>query len=482
MRLIFTLSLLTGAQAINPLVLRSPLVKRDTCPASTWPGLPIGTAITAQAPDSILTSYLGSVSAANVKANIEKLVTFGTRHTLSAANPPNSTRGIVAARDWLFSQFSSYAAASGGRMTVEILGYNQPTDTSKRVPFPVRVDDVCATLKGTDEPERIYVISGHYDSRCSDPNDYTSDAPGADDDASGVAVSLELARILATSKPKATIVLCAVAGEEQALLGSTYLAQRYRNASANVAGMFTNDIIGSSTADDGAKDANTIRLFAQGIPPISAGPPGGVAETQTLREQRLQVGGENDSPARELGRFIRSVASNSITEMSVEIIYRLDRYLRGGDHRPFLEAGYAAVRFTEPNENFAHQHQNVRVEGGVQYGDLPEFVDFSYVARVAKVNLAAVWSLANAPATPTNVKVSTAALDNNSTFSWTKSKGATGYEVLYRPTSAPFWTGVVSVGDVATATVNLSKDNVVFGIRAVGAGGYKSPAAFPFPG
>ena len=245
--------------------------------------------------------------------------------------------------------------------------------------------------------------------------------------------------------------------------------------------MFTNDIVGSSTGDDGFKDPYNIRLFAQGLPPISAGPPGGVAETSARRETRLSVGGENDSPARELGRYIRSVASNKATEMTVQVIYRLDRYLRGGDHRPFLEAGYPAVRFTEPNENFNHQHQDIRVENGTQYGDLIEFVDFDFVARVGKVNGAALWNLANAPATPANVTVNTTALGNDSTFYWRKSKGAVEYEVLYRPTSAPFWTGVISVGDVDTATVDLSKDNVVFGVRAVGKGGFRSPAGFPFP-
>lgn len=238
--------------------------------------------------------------------------------------------------------------------------------------------------------------------------------------------------------------------------------------------MFTNDIVGSSTADDGTRDPHTLRLFAQGSPST---------ESKAMAAARATIGGENDSPARELARFVVEVAENDVTQMSIPVIYRLDRYLRGGDHRSFLAAGYAACRFTEPNENFAHQHQDVRVENGKQYGDLVEFVDFEYVARVGKVNGAALWSLANAPQAPQNVTVNTTLLSNDSEFSWLKSSESLleGYEVVWRPTDAPFWTHSIPVGNVDTTTVNLSKDNVNFGIRAVGKNGYKSPATFPFP-
>jgi Zn-dependent M28 family amino/carboxypeptidase len=293
---------------------------------------------------------------------------------------------------------------------------------------------------------------------------------------SGVAISLELARIMATLKPKATIVFAAVAGEEQNLYGSAFLAQTYKNNSVNVAGMFTNDIVGSSTAQDGTKDPYTIRLFAEG-------PPG--TENETTAATRLSIGGENDSPARELGRFVHEVASNEYTGMNVSVVYRLDRYLRGGDHRSFLKAGYAAGRFTEPAEDYRHQHQDVRLVNGVQYGDLPEFCDFDFISRVGKVNGAALWSLANAPGEPTDVFVNTTALSNDSQFVWGPpvSAGAVvaGYEVVWRATDAPFWTHYVPVGNVLTATLKLSKDNVVFGIRSVSADGYKSPAVFPFP-
>lgn len=286
---------------------------------------------------------------------------------------------------------------------------------------------------------------------------------------------MELARILAKKKPAATMVFVAVAGEEQGLYGAAFLAQTYKNSSTNVEGMFTNDIIGSSTGDKGQKDPYTVRLFCQG-PPLT--------EAAAVASQRLTIGGENDSPARELGRFTVEVAANDATGMRIAMVYRLDRYLRGGDHSAFLQQGYTAARFTEPNENFAHQHQDVRVENGIQYGDLQEFVDHDYIARVARVNMAAMWSLANAPGKVSNVTVNTTALSNDSQFNWLPVNYAelAGYEIVWRPTDAPLWTHSLFVGNVTTVTLPLSKDNTIFGVRSVGKNGYKSPATFPFPG
>ena len=290
---------------------------------------------------------------------------------------------------------------------------------------------------------------------------------------------MELARIIAKLHPRATMVFAAVSGEEQGLYGSTHLANTYKNASGNVAGMFTNDIVGSSTSDTGAKDPYNVRLFAQGVPST---------ENASTAATRLSIGGENDSPARELARFVNEVASNDVTQMRVETIYRADRYLRGGDHEAFLSAGYpAAARFTEPNEDFAHQHQDVRVDAtGKQYGDLVQYCDFNYIKRVGAVNAAALWSLANAPAQPANVRIDTTFLSNNSTFYWSPGSsdnavGVAGYEVVWRATASPVWTHRVSVGNVTTANVLLSKDNVIFGVRAVGTNGYHSPAVLPFP-
>jgi hypothetical protein len=286
---------------------------------------------------------------------------------------------------------------------------------------------------------------------------------------------MELARILAKKQPKATIILGAVAGEEQSLYGSTFFAQTLKNSSTNVEGMLDCDIVGSSTGDRGQKDPFTIRLFAQG-PPLT--------ESTSVAARRLQIGGENDSPARQLARFSSEVAANDATGMNIAVIYRLDRFLRGGDHSAFLQAGFPAIRYTEPNENFAHQHQDVRTENGTVYGDLIEFVDFDFTNRVGKVNLATIWSLSQAPGMPRNVTVDTTALDNNTRLKWIVSSNPDlkGYEVVWRATTAPMWTHMLDVGKVGSVTIPLSKDNAIFGVRAVGSNGYKSPAVYPFPG
>jgi Zn-dependent M28 family amino/carboxypeptidase len=358
-------------------------------------------------------------------------------------------------------------------MTVTVPSYIQQPD-GDRVPTATRISDVVATLRGSVDPTRTYVISGHYDSRVSDPLNFTADAPGADDDASGVAVSMELARVMATRRPDCTLIFAAVAGEEQNLYGSTFLAKRLKAQGADVQGMFTNDIVGNSRAEDGHREPHSLRLFAEGPPST---------EDEDQRALRLLIGGENDSPARELARFVNEVAGYRTTKMNIRMIYREDRFLRGGDNIPFLEQGWPAARFTEPNENFNHQHQDVRVEDGVQFGDLLRFVDMSYVARVAKVNAAWMWSASQAPAMPTGVLLDVADLTNSTTLLWDHQDdpGLAGYEVVWRPTINPFWTHAIRVGNVTRARIDLSKDNVVFGVRAVGRHGHRSPAVFPFP-
>ncbi|KAI2618510.1 Zn-dependent exopeptidase [Hypoxylon sp. NC1633] len=472
---------LTSRNPANILLARAEPSSSLACAASSWPPNTIGSDNAPQEPSADLASMLAQVSASNIEATIRKLVSFGTRHTLSTQN--SSTRGIGAARDWIRDEFARYAAASDGRLGVEVVGYVQGVDGS-RILFPTLISDVVATLRGSDE-NRVYVVSGHYDSRISDALNYEDDAPGADDDASGVAISLELARIMSQPGyplPKASIAFVAVAGEEQGLYGAEFLAQTYANATprVNVEGMFTNDIVGSPKGGTGGSrnDPHVIRLFAQGLPALSV-------EGSATRETRLSIGGENDTPARQLARFVKEVAENEATGMNVSVVYRLDRYLRGGDHRPFLEAGYPAARFTEPHEDYAHQHQDVRVGAdGTQYGDLPEFVDFEYVARVARVNGAALWSLAAGPGMPRNVRVNTAALSSDTTLYWDPPSAdyAGGYEVVWRPTSAPFWTGVLDVGPVVEATLSLSKDDVVFGVRSKSADGLRGVAVLPFPG
>jgi hypothetical protein len=424
-----------------------------------------------QAPGRELRALLREIDQKRIEATVRRLVAFGTRHTLSSQDDP--VRGIGAARDWIFAELTRYAAASGGRMTVELQSFIQPV--SSRIPAPTRITNVVATLRGDTAPDRIYVVTGHYDSRVTDVMDSTSDAPGADDDASGVATIMELARVMATRRSEATIVFAAVAAEEQGLYGSDHLAQVFKDAGADVQAMFSNDIVGTGNAHDGTpNDPRTVRLFVEGVP---------TSETPAQASIRQSVGGENDGPSRQLGRFVRDVADNPQTGMRVRVIWRRDRYLRGSDHISFLLRGYPAARFTEPRENFAHEHQNVRVENGVQYGDLPEFCDFGYIARVARVNAATLWSLAQAPSTPRGVVIDTTQLTNATTLRWQPGTepDLAGYEVLWRETTAPEWTHVLPVGKVATVTIDLSKDNVFFGVRAVDAEGHRSPAAAPQP-
>ncbi|GAA3761443.1 M20/M25/M40 family metallo-hydrolase [Plantactinospora mayteni] len=451
----------------------APLATTSAASATTTGGGPSGPGrpIRPQSPDRELRKLLREIDQRRIEAIVRRLAEFGTRHTLSSQDDP--ARGIGAARDWIYEQLRGYAARSDGRMTVELQSYIQ--EPASRIPVPTRITNVVATLRGETSPERIYVVTGHYDSRCTDVMDATSDAPGADDDASGVAVAMELARIMATRRSEATIVFVAVAGEEQGLYGSGYLARQYKAANADVQGMFSDDIVGSSTADDGTRDRRTLRLFAEGVP---------TAETPGEANTRRSVGGENDSPSRQLARYVSDVADNDSTGMRVRVVYRRDRYLRGSDHISFLEQGYPAGRFTEPNEDFAHQHQDVRVVDGKQYGDLPEFCDFEYISRVARVNAAALWSLAQAPGTPKGVTIVTSNLTNDTELRWTRGTepDLAGYEVVWRETTAPEWTHVIPVGDVTTTTIDLSKDNVFFGVRAVDTAGHRSPVAFPRPG
>ena len=415
---------------------------------------------------------LGEVSSRRIESSIRSLAAFGTRHTLSSQDDPN--RGIGAARDWIFSEMQKSAARSGGRMTVELQSFIQPAD-GDRVPVDTRITNVVATLRGTTTPDRRYVVSGHYDSRCSNPNDAVCDAPGANDDASGVAAVMELARVMATRTPESTIVFMAVAGEEQGLYGSTYYAEQAKQQGWNIAGMFTNDIVGSSLGQNGFREPRSVRLFAEGVPPD---------ETAAEAAARRTTGSENDTPPRQLARYAEEVADATDTGMDVRIIYKRDRYLRGGDHIPFLQRRFPAARFTEVNEDYRHQHQNVRVEDGTQFGDLVKYVDFDYVARVARVNGATLAALADAPAAPADVRVHTGQLSVDTALEWNANTEAdvAGYEIVYRDTVSPVWTHTIRVGNVTSYTVKgITKDNFMFGVRAVDRSGNRSPVTFPRP-
>jgi Peptidase family M28/Fibronectin type III domain len=419
-----------------------------------------------------ISRIVSEIDARNIERTIRKLVSFGTRNTLSDQNDPN--RGIGAARDWLYGEFSKIATASGGRLTVEKQTFEQPK--AARVPQPTMLTNIVATLKGS-QPEsanRVYVVSGHYDSMCNSPTDAKCDAPGANDDASGTAAVLEMARVMSKYKFDATIIFMTVPGEEQGLLGATHFAEEAKKSNMNIEAMFTNDIIGSSLGGNGVYDPHTVRVFSEGVPSN---------ETQQEATTRRSVGGENDSTSRQLARFIKETGERYVAGMKVWMIYRRDRYGRGGDHEPFLERGYAAVRFTEPNEDYRHQHQNVRIVNGIQYGDLPQFDDFKYIADVVRVNAASLSALALAPARPKNVLV-TNALSNDTELKWEANKepDLAGYEIVWRDTTEAVWTHSQSVGNVLTYKVKgMSKDNYFFGVRAVDKEGNRSPVSYPRP-
>ena len=424
-------------------------------------------------PNPEITKMMREVSARNIEATIRKLVTFGTRNTLSEQDNP--TRGIGAARDWLYSEFQKISSGCGGCLDVQKQKFLQPKVA--RVAEPTNLTNVFAILKGTTDPDRVYVVSGHYDSMCNlDATDAKCDAPGANDDASGTAASLELARVMSKRKFDATIIFMTVPGEEQGLLGATYFAKQAVETKMNIEAMFTNDIIGGVTSYKNAADRQTIRVFAEGVPSN---------ETPAEANARHSVGGENDSASRQLGRYIKEVADVYSPKFTVTLVYRRDRYGRGGDHIPFLENGFAAVRFTEPHEDYTHQHQSVKMVDGKQYGDLPEFVDFEYVANAARINLIALANLALAPAKPKGVIILTGKLTNDTDLKWDAGKDAdlAGYEIVWRDTTSAFWTNSLSVGNVTTYTAKeMSKDNYFFGVRAVDKDGNKSPVVYPKSG
>jgi Peptidase family M28 len=425
-----------------------------------------------QAADPTITAAVKTISAAHVQADIEKLVSFGTRSTLSAQDPASISagRGIGAAREWLKSQFETYSKECGGCLEVKTDEFVQPV--GPRVPQPTTLTNVYAILKGTDPDatKRIVLVTGHYDSRNTDVLNATGDAPGANDDASGTVVSLESARALSKLKLRATIIFLTVPGEEQGLDGSKHFAQMAKQSGWNIEAALNNDIVGGDRSP--GQDARIVRVFSEGLP---AG-----ADEKQLRLIR-GLGGESDSTSRELARYITEVGRAYSPGVKPLLEFRLDRYLRGGDHSSFNEQGFAAVRFTEYRENFNHQHQTLRTENAVEYGDDLKFVDFDYVARVARLNALTLAALAAAPAPPAAVKVVTSNLDNNTTLKWGTSEGATSYEIVWRDTSAPNWEHVKSVGDTTTTTLDISKDNVIFAVRAVDKAGHRSLPVLPAP-
>jgi hypothetical protein len=400
-------------------------------------------------------------------ADIETLVGFGTRHTLSASDDPK--RGIGAARRWIAQTFEG---AKGG-LQVSMDSHRLEPD-GNRIDTAVEVVNVVAVLPGRmpEAAARRYYVIGHYDSRASNPMDRTSDAPGANDDGSGVAVTLELARVLADAELDATVVFLATAGEEQGLLGAAAHAADASERGLDIQAVLSNDIVGDPTGPGDKEDRDHVRVFSADL--------GAWLSDEDLDTLR-RLGSVNDSPSRQLARYIDTVAKWHALPLQPMLVARRDRFLRGGDHTAFNQFGFPAVRFCEVWENYDHQHQDVRREGDTQYGDLPQFVDAEYLAGVAKLNLATVVHLANAPAPPTQARIIAAGLTNDTTLRWAEGPepDVAGYEVVWRSTTSFIWEESKDVGPATEATLPLSKDNWFFGVRAYDRDGYRSPVAFP---
>ena len=400
-----------------------------------------------------------------LKASITRLVGFGTRHTLSATN--SRTRGIGAARRWVGGTFRDYSKACGGCLEVQTPSMSV---TGPRVPAAVTIENVLAIQRGTTDPDRVVIIAGHLDSRVSDPMDATSDAPGADDDGSGVAAVLEAARVLSRYKFPATIVYAVLSGEEQGLYGGKLLAQVAEQQHWRVEADLNNDIIGNTHGQGGTFENGYVRVFSEGTKAL---------ETPAEGNDRRYQGGEVDSPSRQLGRYLADLADHYLAPFRARMVYRTDRYGRGGDQTPLLEAGYPAVRLTEASENYDRQHQDLRSDGGIDYGDVAEALDVPYLAQVTRLNLIALASLAAAPAPPDGVTVS-GAVSADTTLAWSAVRGAANYRVWWRDTTEPRWRHFREAGSALSIKLDgVVIDDWFFGVQAVSSDGYASPVVFP---
>ncbi|ERM82973.1 peptidase M28 [Rhodonellum psychrophilum GCM71 = DSM 17998] len=414
---------------------------------------------------------VSEISAESLEGYVRDLAAFRTRHTLSKNDPKE---GILASQKYVLDHFKSFEAASGGRLTSELDIFTIPAD-GRRIPSDSQLGNVMATLKGTDpNDDRIFIISAHIDSRALDIMNTEIDAPGANDDGSGVAAIIELTKIMSKKAFQATIVFVVVSGEEQGLKGAEYLAKKAKSENWNLVAMLNNDMIGNSNSSQTNINDNTrVRIFSEGVPAV---------ETEQMTAIRRYTNAENDSKSRQLARFIKETGERYVDQLEVKLVYRNDRFLRGGDHTPFAKEGFTAIRVCEMNENYYHQHENVRVEDGIQYGDLPEFVDFEYMRKITGINLASLAVLATAPSEPQSVGIDVRKLSNTSTLRWDapKTGKAKGYYVLMRETDSSMWEKKFYTEE-NTLTIPYSKDNFFFGVQAVGQNGHESMAVFPQP-
>lgn len=419
--------------------------------------------------DPEIEEMANKVSSDSLQSYIKSLVAFGTRSTLSAQT--NTTRGIGAARNWVLKKFLEFAKNAGGRLTAFI--DTTTLQTSGRMDAPVFLGNVLATLKGTDpDDHRIFIISGHLDSRRSDVMDGTGNAPGANDDGSGTAAVLECARIMCRHTFPATVIFVAVSGEEQGLYGSTFMANKAKNQNWDIRAVLNNDIIGSNNSSQTHLINNTkVRVFSEGIP--------ATASEKDIAKIRA-LGLENDSKSRELARYIKEVGERYVDNLEVVMIFRPDRFLRGGDHLPYLRNGFSAVRITEMNENYTHQHQDVRKENGIKYGDLPQFIDYEYLRKNTALNLVSLANLAMAPSVPREVNLEVNSLSDKSSLLWQKPAYGKiiGYYILIRASSSPLWEKKIFTTQ-NSITIPYSKDNYIFGVQSVNEKGNESLPVIP---
>lgn len=424
--------------------------------------------------DPQIEKMVKEVNADSLKTYIAKMVSYGTRNTLSTQTDPN--RGIGAARNWVLQKFNEFAKKSNGRLTAFIDTTTLQPVAGSRVERPIVLGNTVAILKGTDTADkRIFVISGHLDNMRTNVRDSTGDAPGANDDASGCAAVIECARIMSQTNFPATIIFVTVSGEEQGLLGAKFMATKAKKEGWNIEAVLNNDIMGSNnTSETNIIDNTRIRVFSEGLPAY---------ETEKAARNIRQLGLENDGKARQLARYVKEIGERYVDNLEVVMIYRNDRFLRGGDHTSFVEQGYAAVRFTEMNENYYHQHQNVRLENGIQYGDLPEFMDYEYLRKNTAMNLSNLANLSKAPAMPEEVKIETRRLTNYSLLSWSapKSGKVKGYYILMRETTSAVWQKKIFTTDTSYQ-LPYSKDNYFFAVQSVNESGNESLPVVPVPG
>jgi Zn-dependent M28 family amino/carboxypeptidase len=416
---------------------------------------------------------VAATSAARIESDIRKLVSFGTRHTLS--DTKSETRGIGAARRWIFEEFTRISGECGG--CLEVIYVSGTVSGEERIPDPVEVVSVVAIQRGTHDPDRYVVMSGDIDSRVSDPMDYTSESPGANDNASGMAGAIEAARVLSKHKFHGSIIYAGLAGEEQGLFGGKIVAKHALEQGWRIQAVLNNDMIGNIEGINGVINNRTARVFSEGTRAV---------ETEKEGRHRRFRGGEVDSPSRNLARYVEQMADRYIPNLDVMLIYRLDRFGRGGHHRPFNAAGMPGVRIMETNENYNRQHQNIRVENGIHYGDIIEGVNFDYARKLTALNIVTLASLASAPPFPSNVEIE-GAVQPHTTLKWKvpggpRASNLAGYKVYWRLTTEPRWTHGIFVGNVTEHTLeNLVIDNYIFGVASVSRQGFESPVVFPGP-